>query len=77
MERRVPTTSKVQAMIDALKWLVPVLDKDLADPPVSPTEGDKYIVAAEATGDWVGKEDNIAEWNGTEWVFTEIGRAHV
>lgn len=70
MERRVPTTAKVQGMIDALKWLVPVLDKDLADPPVSPAEGDRYIVAAEATGDWAGKEDNIAEWNGTDWVFT-------
>lgn len=69
-EKRVPTTTKVQAMIDALKWLVPVLDKDLADPPGSPTEGDRYIVAADATGDWVGKEDNIAEWNGTTWVFT-------
>ena len=70
MEKRVPTTTKVQAMIDALKWLVPVLDKDLADPPVSPAEGDRYIVAAEATGDWVGKENNIAEWNGTAWDFT-------
>lgn len=70
MERRVPTTTKVQAMIDALKWLVPVLDKDLAEPPVSPTEGDRYIVAATATGDWAGKENNIAEWNGTDWVFT-------
>lgn len=57
-------------MIDALLWLVPVLDKDLAEPPGSPAEGDRYIVAATATGDWEGKEDNIAEWNGTTWDFT-------
>lgn len=69
-EKRVPTTTKVQAMIDNLKWLVPVLDKDLAEPPSSPTEGDRYIVASSATGDWAGKEDNIAEWNGSTWVFT-------
>ncbi len=69
-ERRVPTTTKVQAMIDALKWLVPVLDKDLSDPPGSPTEGDRYIVGPTATGDWVGKENNIAEWDGSVWVFT-------
>lgn len=69
MEKRVPTTTKVQAMIDNLQWLVPVLDKDLTDPPGSPTEGDRYIVASPATGDWAGKEDNIAEWNGTTWDF--------
>lgn len=69
-DRRVPTTTKVRGMIDALKWLVPVLDKDLTDPPGSPTEGDRYIVAAAATGDWIGEEDSIAEWNGTTWDFT-------
>lgn len=70
MEKRLPTTTKVRAMIAGLKWLVPVLDRDLVDPPVSPVEGDRYLVASPATGDWVGKENNIAEWDGTAWVFT-------
>jgi len=70
MEKRVPTTTKVQGMIAGLKWLVPVLDKDLVEPPVSPVEGDRYLVASPATGDWVGKENNIAEWDGSAWVFT-------
>lgn len=47
-----------------------VVDKDLATPPVSPSSGDAYIVAATATDDWTGKEDNIARWNGSAWVFT-------
>lgn len=67
---RVPTTTKVQAMIDALKWLIPVLDKDLADPPGTPATGDRYLVAASATGDWAGEENSIAEWDGSAWVFT-------
>lgn len=67
---RVPTTTKVRAMIDALKWLVPVIDKDLSEPPGSPTEGDRYIVGSTATDAWVGEENSIAEWNGTTWVFT-------
>lgn len=47
-----------------------VVDKDLATPPVSPSSGDAYIVAATATDDWAGKEDNIARWNGSAWIFT-------
>ena len=46
-----------------------VIDKDVATPPVSPTEGDAYIVADDATGSWVGHENDIAKWNGTVWVF--------
>lgn len=69
-EKRVPTTTKVQGMIDNLQWLVPVLDKDLSTPPGTPAVGDRYIVGPTATGDWVGQEDNIAEWNGTTWDFT-------
>lgn len=37
-----------------------VLDKDLSAPPVSPVEGDLYIVAASATGEWAGYENHIA-----------------
>lgn len=35
-------------------------DKDLATPPVSPLEGDAYIVATSPTGDWAGKAGQIA-----------------
>lgn len=45
-----------------------VLDKDLTTPPVSPTNGDTYIVAATATGDWVGKENQIAYYSNG-WKF--------
>jgi hypothetical protein len=46
-----------------------VLDKDLATPPGTPATGARYIVAATATGAWAGRETEIAEWNGSEWVF--------
>ena len=36
------------------------IDKDLATPPGSPASGDVYIVAASATGDWAGKDGQIA-----------------
>jgi hypothetical protein len=51
--------------------LAPVLDNELFTPPVSPNENDSYIVAktSPATGDWVGREDDIATWDGAAWVF--------
>ncbi len=48
----------------------PVIDRDLSTPPGAPTVGDRYIVAAVATGAWTGREDDITEWNGAAWVFT-------
>ncbi|MFH0805952.1 MAG: DUF2793 domain-containing protein [Patescibacteria group bacterium] len=47
----------------------PVLDKDLSTPPVSPVKGDRYIVGDSATDDWLGKEKNIAWYDGSAWKF--------
>jgi hypothetical protein len=44
-----------------------ILDRDLATPPGSPSEGDAYIVASSPTGDWAGWEGKIAVYyNG--WI---------
>ena len=48
-----------------------VLDKDLATPPGSPSIGDSYIVAGAATGDWLGKENQVASYDGDGWIFFE------
>jgi len=64
------TKGYVDGLVSGIVWQEPVIDKDLATPPVSPTTGDRYIVASVGTGAWTGQEDNIAEWNGTSWDFT-------
>ena len=46
-----------------------VKDKDLASPPASPLEGDRYIVAASPTGAWAGKAGHIAAWQDGLWRF--------
>lgn len=46
-----------------------VQDKDLTAPPGSPSEGDLYLVAASATGDWSGQEDALAHYIGGVWAF--------
>jgi len=46
-----------------------VIDRNLTAPPGSPSDGDVYIPAATATGDWAGKEDDIAYYDGNGWQF--------
>lgn len=52
-----------------------VLSKSLSAPPVSPSIGDAYLVAAAATGDWAGKSNFVAVWTerGPDWEFINYG----
>ena len=64
------TKGYVDSVAQGLDWQDSVLDKDLTEPPAGPSVGDRYIVAAGATGDWSGHDNEIAEWNGSSWDFT-------
>jgi len=46
-----------------------VLDKDLTAAPGSPTTGDTYIVGNLATGSWLGKDAQVASYDGDGWIF--------
>lgn len=46
-----------------------VADRDLAIPPTSPVEGDRYIIAAGATGAWAGSEGQVAAWQDGAWIL--------
>ncbi len=58
---------------DALNLLQAVINGVISQgdttPPGSPTEGDAYIVGSSATGAWAGRDDCIAAYFGTSWVF--------
>ncbi len=56
-------------VLETFEFQKAILDKDLSTPPVAPVEGDRYIVAGVATGDFTGKEKNIAWYNGLIWKF--------
>lgn len=52
---------------------ITVLDRNLTDPPGSPSDGDAYIPAATATGDWAGHEDKVVIWYDSTWnIFTPV-----
>jgi len=62
------TYNEAMRALDALVQQM-VLDQDLADPPASPADGDRYIVAASPTGAWVGQTGRIAAYQDGAWQF--------
>jgi len=48
--------------------LDPVLS--IQNNPQTPNVGDRYLIGLIPTGDWVGKENYLAEGNGTGWIYT-------
>lgn len=60
------THNEALRMLDALTMLA-VVDRDLATPPGTPAEGDRYIVPAGATGAWAGRSQQIAAWQDGAW----------
>lgn len=48
-----------------------VLDRDAAEPPASPEDGDRYVVAPDPTGEWAGHVNHIAAWQDGAWMFYE------
>ena len=63
------THNEALRMLDAVVQLA-VADRTLTAPPPSPTEGERYIVAASATGAWSGKDGQVAMWRDGAWGFS-------
>lgn len=69
-----PEITHNEALVLVQALLNGVIDKDLSTPPVSPTEGDSYIVNAgggspAASGAWVGRDNSIAIFWAGSWRF--------
>lgn len=48
-----------------------VISRQQSAPPVSPEEGDAYLVPAGATGEWLGEQDKIAAFHSGAWLYIE------
>jgi hypothetical protein len=62
------THNEALRALDTLVQLA-VLDRDLAAPPASPAEGQRWIVKAGATDAWAGRDNRIAAWQDGAWQF--------
>lgn len=63
------THNEALRLLDALVQLA-VLDRDLYAPPGAPAEGERWIVAAGATGVWSGHDNQIAARQDGAWRFS-------
>jgi hypothetical protein len=61
------THNEALRLLDGLTQ-ISVLDRDLAAPPGSPTEGARYIVASGATGLWAGWAGDVAFYASGAWL---------
>ncbi len=61
------THNEALRLLDAMVQLS-VIDRTRTAPPVSPTDGDRYIVASGATGLWSGWDLNVAFWVDGVWM---------
>ncbi len=61
------TVNEALARLDGLVQLS-VIDRDLTSPPASPADGERYIVAAGATGAWAGWDSDVVLFSGGAWL---------
>jgi hypothetical protein len=65
-QKHVPVNESL-VRLDTLTQLS-VIDRDLTAPPGSPAEGDAYIPASGATGDWDDFDLNVALFTDGQWI---------
>ena len=63
------------AQLNTLPWL-PVISLTQKKPPTKPAPGDLYVVPSDGTGEWSGKDGQIAEWTGQKWLFSNSRDGH-
>ena len=69
------TVNEGLARIDAL--LTPAVEDIASNPPMSPSEGECWIIGANPQGDWAGKENDMAVFTAGTWLFVspQVGMA--
>jgi len=61
----------VDDVASTLEWQDSVLDADVLNPTaLSPSSGDRYLIDGVGAGAWLGKDNQIAEWDGSAWQYT-------
>ena len=59
--------NEAHALTDAL--LHAACKSEATDPPATPVEGEAWLVATGATGDWAGQEGKLAARQAGNWLF--------
>jgi hypothetical protein len=59
--------NEAHALTDAL--LHAACEGEAGDPPATPAEGETWLVASGATGDWTGEDGKLASRQAGNWLF--------
>ena len=59
-----------EAVLRADALLHAVVQGAANSPPISPAEGESWMVASAATGEWAGHAGDLAHFAGGAWLFT-------
>ena len=70
------THNEAVRMIDGLIQ-TSVLDRDLTSPPANPEDGDLYVIASPASGEWSGMDDQLAAFQDDVWMFFAPQNGHL
>ncbi len=62
------THNEALQQLDAVVQLS-VVAFDAVAPPTAPNEGDRYTLAANASGAWAGRDGQVAHWSAPAWHF--------
>ncbi|WP_254514885.1 DUF2793 domain-containing protein [Novosphingobium sp. G106] len=49
--------------------LHPAIDSEATSPPPTPVDGESWLVASAATGDWAGQDGKLACRQSGNWLF--------
>jgi hypothetical protein len=60
--------NEAHALTDAL--LHAACEGETADPPATPVEGEAWLVASGASGEWTGEDGKLASRQSGNWLFT-------
>ena len=63
--------NEAHALTDAL--LHAACEGETADPPPAPIEGEAWLVASGAAGEWAGQDGKLASRQSGNWLFTAPG----
>lgn len=62
------TLNEALIALDGITQLA-VLDVSRTEPPASPDEGDRHIIAGPATGAWAGRQGEVAQFQDGFWTY--------
>lgn len=59
--------NEAHGLLDAL--LHPAVEGESSTPPIAPVEGETWLVAASAQGEWLGRGGYLAAYVGARWLL--------